>query len=89
MENIAKVMEELAQYKRMHEETAAIIEGLQNILKEYMLEEGREVVSSGAHKATYKDVVTRRLDSIALKAEQPEVAARYTRETSVKRFVFS
>ena len=40
-------------------------------------------------KVTYKTVKSSRLDSKALKAELPEVAARYMKETTSRRFLLA
>ena len=84
-----KIMQELAQYNRIAEETAAIIDGLKDQLKKYMTENGLETLTGDEHKAIYKAVESTRLDSKALKAELPEIAARYTTTTTTMRFTFS
>ncbi len=89
MTNINEIMAQLAQYNRMKEETDAIIDGLKDQLKAYMTENGIETLTGDEHKAIYKAVETSRLDSKALKAELPEIAARYTTTSSTMRFTFA
>lgn len=89
MTNINEIMAQLAQYNRMKEETDAIIDGLKDQLKSYMTENGIETLTGDEHKAIYKAVETSRLDSKALKAELPEIAARYTTTSSTMRFTFA
>lgn len=89
MKNINEIMAQLAQYNRMKEETDAIIDGLKDEIKAYMTENGLETLTGDEHKAIYKAVESSRLDSKALKAELPEIAARYTTTTSTMRFTFA
>lgn len=87
--NINALFAELAQYNRIAEETAAIIEGIKDQLKTYMTANQLETLTGDEHKATYKDVTSNRLDTTALKKELPEIAARYNRTTTTKRFTFA
>ena len=86
--NINKTMRELAQYTRLQEETAAMVEALKNQLKQYMTENQLETLAGDEHKATYKSVISSRIDTAALKRDRPEIAATYTKQTEAKRFVF-
>ncbi len=87
--NYNEIMSELAQYNRIAEETAAVIEGLKDKLKGYMIAEGVETLTGGEHKATYKPVTSNRIDTTALKKDLPEVATRYTKTTKTMRFTFA
>lgn len=89
MTNINEIMAQLAQYNRMKEETDAIIDGLKDEIKAYMTENGLETLTGDEHKAIYKAVESSRVDTKALKAELPEIAARYTTTTSTMRFTFA
>ena len=46
----------------------------------------QEAVQAGEYKITWKPVTTARLDATALKKALPDVAARFTKETTVRRF---
>lgn len=87
--NINDIMRELAQYTRMAEEIAATVEGLKDQLKQYMMENGLDTLTGSEHKASYKAVVSSRIDTTAIKKELPEVAAKYTRTTETRRFTFA
>lgn len=87
--NINDIMKELAQYTRLQEETAAIIEGLKDTIKNYMVENGLDTLTGSEHKATYKTVSGSRIDTTALKKDMPEIAAAYTKQTETKRFTFA
>lgn len=87
--NINDIMKELAQYKRLQDETAAIIEGLTDQLKEYMTANQLDTLTGDEHKATYKIVTSSRIDTTALKKALPEVATAYTKTTETRRFTFA
>lgn len=87
--NLDNIMAELAQYIRMQEEAAAMVESLKDQLKERMTAAGVESLAGSEHKATYKAVTSSRVDTTALKKELPEVAARYTKTTTARRFSFA
>ena len=87
--NINEIMKELAQYKRQQDETAAIIEGLTDKIKQYMTDNQLETLTGDEHKATYKTVTSSRIDTTALKKALPEVATAYTKTTETRRFTFA
>ena len=87
--NIDRIMKELAEYIRMQEEAAAMVEALKDQLKERMTAAGVESLAGSEHKATYKAVTSSRVDTTALKKELPEIAARYTKMTTARRFTFA
>ena len=77
-------IQELMELRRMSEELQAEIDTLQEAVKDFMGSE--ESMVAGAFKVSYKTVTSSRLDSAALKRELPDVAARYTRQTTTRRF---
>lgn len=87
--NIDAIMAELAQYIRMQEEAAAMVENLKDQLKARMTAAGVESLAGSEHKATYKAVTSSRVDTAAIKRDMPEVAARYTKTTTTRRFTFA
>ena len=87
--SIDEIMKELAQYTRLQEETNAIIDGLKDEIKQYMTEHNTDILQGTEHKATYKAVVSDRIDTAALKRDKPDIAAAYTRTTETKRFTFN
>ena len=89
MKNIDTIMGELAQYTRLQEETTAIIDGLKDDLKAIMQERGTDILIGMEHKASYKAVISTRIDTAALKKDAPDVAAKYTRTTESRRFLFT
>ena len=87
--NLDAIMAELAQYIRMQEEAAAMVESLKDQLKERMTAAGVESLAGAEHKATYKAVTSSRVDTTRLKKDLPEIAARYTKTTTARRFTFA
>ena len=82
-EIVGKV-QELMELRRLAEELQTEIEAIQEVVKDFMGSE--ESMIAGAFKVSYKSVTSSRLDSAALKRELPDVAARYTRQSTVRRF---
>ena len=87
--NTDSIMKELAEYIRMQEEAAAMVESLKDQLKERMTAAGVESLAGSEHKATYKTVTSSRVDTAAIKRDMPEVAARYTKMTTTRRLTFA
>ena len=80
---IAKV-QELMELRRMAEELQTEIDALQEAVKSFMGSE--ETMIAGAFKVSYKSVTSSRLDSSALKRELPDIAARFMKQTTTRRF---
>lgn len=73
----------------MLEEVQATVEGLQDEIKRYMIENGLETLSGNEHKASYKPVTSTRIDTTALKRDMPEIASKYSKTSVSNRFVFA
>ena len=86
--NLDSLMREIAEYTRMAEEIAATLDSLKDSLKKHMEENGLDSIAGSEHKASYKAVTSSRIDTTALKRDMPEIAARYTKTTETRRFLF-
>ena len=86
--NLDKIMKEVAEYTRMAEEIGATLDSLKDSLKKYMDENGLDSIAGNEHKASYKAVTSSRIDTTALKRDLPEIAAKYTKTTETRRFLF-
>ena len=73
---------ELRQLQQLIEEAQAEAEGIRDAIKAHMGEQLR----AGGYKITWKPVTSSRLDAVALRAALPEVAARFTRTSTTRRF---
>lgn len=82
-------MAELAQYKHMLEEVQATVEGLQDEIKRYMIENGLETLAGNEHKVSYKPVTSTRIDTSALKRDMPDIASKYSKTSVSNRFIFA
>ena len=79
----AKVRD-LRQLQQLIEEAQAEAEGIRDTIKAAMGEQ--EELRVGEYKITWKPVTSSRLDATALRAALPEVAARFTRTSTTRRF---
>ena len=84
----AKV-KELRELRRMADELAAEIEAVQDEIKGHMTAQDTDTLAGVDWKITWKAVTSSRLDSKALRAELPEIAARFTKQTTARRFVLA
>lgn len=75
---------ELRELKRMKEELEAEMSALEDAIKAAMGD--CEQVIAGEYKITYKAVTSARVDTTALKNALPDVAERFTKITTYKRF---
>ena len=76
---------ELRQLQALIEEAQAEAEALKDEIKAAMGE--RESFQAGEYKITWKAVTSARIDTTALKKAMPDVAARFTKETTARRFL--
>ena len=77
-------VKELMELKRMREELDAEIERLEDQIKQVMGNE--ETLIAGAFKIDWKTVVSSRIDTTALKKALPEIAERFMKQTTTRRF---
>ena len=81
---ITAKLSELKEIRNMIEELTADADAITDEIKAYMGD--TEILLSGPYKVTYKPVTTSRIDTTALKKELPDIAARYTKQTTTRRF---
>ena len=75
---------ELRQLQNLSEEAQAEAEALKDAIKAAMGDS--ESIQAGEYKITWKAVTSSRIDTAALKKALPDVAERFTKETTVRRF---
>lgn len=75
---------ELRQLQALIEEAQAEAEAIKDSIKAAMGD--REAIQAGEYKVTWKPVTSTRLDAAALRKALPDVAERFTKETTVRRF---
>ena len=82
--NMESIVKELLELKRMKEELEAEITAMEDEIKKVMGDE--ELLTAGAFKVSWKNFISSRVDTTALKKALPEVAAAYTKTTTGRRF---
>ncbi len=86
---IESKVKELRELRRMQEDLAAEIAALEDSLKGHMDTHGMDTLLGMDWKITWKSVTSNRLDSTALKKELPDIAARFMKQTTARRFVLA
>ena len=81
---IVSTVTELQELRRMQEELEAAIETAQDKIKAVMGDS--EELTAGAFRITWKAVTSARLDTTALKKALPDIAERFTKTTTTRRF---
>ena len=82
--NMEAKVKELMELKRMKEEIEAEIAAAEDEIKGVMGDE--ETLLAGAFKVDWKTVVSSRIDTAALKKMMPEIAQRFMKQTTTRRF---
>ena len=82
--NMESKVKELMELKRMKEEIEAEIAAAEDEIKGVMGDE--ETLLAGAFKVDWKTVITSRIDTTALKKMMPEIAERFMKQTTTRRF---
>ena len=75
---------ELRQLQALIEEAQAEAEAIKDALKAAMGDS--ESIQAGEYRITWKVVTSSRIDTTALRKALPDVAERFTRETTTRRF---
>ena len=82
--NLTPKITELMELKRMRDELDAEIQAAEDEIKAAMGDD--DTLLAGPFKVTWKTVTSSRLDSTALKKVLPEIAARFMKQTTTRRF---
>ena len=75
---------DLQELKRMREELETEITAIEDEIKAAMGEQ--EEITTTAYRITWKPITSARIDTAALKKELPDIAARFTKTTTARRF---
>ena len=75
---------ELRQRQALIDEAQAEAEAIKDAIKAAMGDS--ESIQAGEYKITWKAVTSSRIDTTALRKSMPDVAERFTRETTTRRF---
>lgn len=84
--NLDSQIHELRELRRMADELAAAIDTIQDAIKAEMTAAGVDVLTGSDWKAVWKPVTSSRIDTTALKKALPDLAAQFTKVSTVRRF---
>lgn len=84
MNEMESKIRELRQLQNLIEEAQAEAEAIKDSIKAHMGD--AEELRAGEYRVTWKAVTASRLDTAALKKALPEVAERFTKTTTSRRF---
>ena len=82
--NLEPKIKELMELRRMKEELDAEIASIEDELKQAMGNE--ETLIAGPFKIDWKTVVSSRIDTVAFKKALPDIAERFMKQTTTRRF---
>lgn len=82
-------VKELRELRRMAEELQAEIDAAQDAIKAHMDSQGVDTLAGTDWKVTWKSVTSSRMDTTALKKALPEIAERFMKSTTSRRFVLA
>ncbi|GHV47069.1 hypothetical protein FACS189499_03860 [Clostridia bacterium] len=84
---LQQLAREYREYKRIAEEAAATMDGIADKIKAVLGD--TEKVIAGEYKITYSPVTSNRIDTSALKSALPDIAAQFSKTTTIRRFIVS
>lgn len=84
MKEMESKVRELRQLQALIEEAQAEAEAIKDAIKAAMGDS--ESIQAGEYKVAWKPVTSTRLDAAALRKAPPDVAERFTRTTTTRRF---
>ena len=82
-------VKELRELRRMGEELQAEIDATQDAIKAHMDAQGVDTLAGLDWKVTWKPVTSSRMDTTALKKALPEIAERFMKCVTSRRFVLA
>ena len=89
MKEMEKKALEIKELERLRDELEAEISAAQDEIKEALAASGTDSAVAGVFKISWKAVSSSRLDTAALKKALPDVAARFTKVVSARRFLIN
>ena len=82
-------VKELRELRRMADELQAEIDAAQDAIKAHMDSQGVDTLAGSDWKVTWKPVTSSRMDTTALKKALPEIAERFMKSVTSRRFVLA
>ena len=87
MNELEAKVAQLQELRRMAEELAGEIAATEDALKAYMAANSTDELYGPSFKITWKEVISSRLDGMALKSAAPELWQRFSKQTTARRFI--
>ena len=82
-------VKELRELKRLVSDAESLIDSLQDEIKAEMTAQGVDTLAGSDWKATWKSITQTKLDTTALKKALPELAAKFSKQSTYKRFLLA
>ncbi len=89
MNELERKVANLRELRRMAEELEAEIAATQDELKAYMMANATDELYGPTFKITWKQVTSSRLDTAALRRDNPALCALYSKPATSRRFVLA
>lgn len=89
LKEIENKIKEYKELQRMADELSAEMDKIKDELKAEFEIENTDTIITETFKMTYKPVTSNRVDTAALKKTMPEVAEKFTKTTTTKRFLIA
>lgn len=83
---LRETIKNIREYKRMKEELEAEIAAAEDLIKAEMTATDVYEMTGDDYKVTWKEVTSSRIDTAALKKALPDLAERFTKTTTARRF---
>ena len=83
---IKEMLKNAKELKRMAEEIAAEIAAIEDGVKAELNARAVDTLIVDEYKVTWKEVTSTRIDTTAIKKALPEIAERFSKTTTAKRF---
>ena len=80
---------DLRELRRMAEELQGEIDAIADAIRAHMNAAGADELTGADYKITWKPVTSDRLDTAALRKALPEIAERFSKTTTSRRFVLA
>ena len=82
-------VKDLRELKRLVADAESLIDSLQDDIKAEMTAQGVDTLTGADWKATFKSVTQTRIDTTAFKKALPELAEKFSKKSTYKRFVLA
>jgi predicted phage-related endonuclease len=83
---IKEMLKNAKELKRMAEEIAAELASIEDGVKAELTARAVDTLIVDEYKVTWKEVTSTRIDTTAIKKALPEIAERFSKTTTAKRF---